>query len=666
MCGFTGFLDPRQSLGPGEARARLRGMADAIRHRGPDAEGLAVEETGIGAVWAGLGHRRLSILDLSAAGAQPMVSRCGRYVVAYNGEIYNYRDLRANLEARGAGGWRGHSDTEVLIEGIARDGVAATLARLDGMFAFALLDREARTLTLARDAFGEKPLVYGIWGGVLLFGSDLRSLRAWPGFAPKEDAQARAALMQYGCIPAPATIHRGIFKLPPAHMIEITPKAVEAGTLPVPQPWWDRTGAALAARQDPFEGDFEAAVDAVEAAFTRSVSRRMVSDVPLGALLSGGIDSTLTTAFMQRASDAPVRSFTIGMAEAGYDESPHAEAVARHLGTEHETFMLSPAEVLDEVPRIAARYDEPFADSSQLPTYLVSRMARGHVTVALSGDGGDELFAGYNRHFHGPRLWSQMQRLPAGLRAAAGAGLGAVPPGVLTALVRVAGPFAPRDLAAGRAGEKLHKLARILGARDRDAFQDALLRTGEAMAVLADRAAPPPVNEGADARLENLDFAAAAMLFDTGQYLHDDVLTKVDRASMAVSLETRTPFLDRDLFDLAWRLPHHFKAEGGKGKRVLRALLYRHVPREIVDRPKAGFAMPIGRWLRGPLADWAESHLSPDALRRSGVFDVARVRALWQAHRSGRRDHETQLWSVLMYQSWHDGQRESAEAERAA
>ena len=288
MCGFTGLLDPRHGLSADAARARLRAMAYAIHHRGPDAEGIVIEETAGGAAWAGLGHRRLSVLDLSAAGAQPMVSRCGRYMIAYNGEIYNYRDLRAELEARSARGWRGHSDTEVLLEGIARDGVAATLARLDGMFAFALIDRETRTLTLARDAFGEKPLVYGIWGGVLLFGSDLRALRAWPGFAPEEDPQARAALMQYGYIPAPATIHMGICKLAPAHMIEICPEAVLAGTLPAPVPWWDMAGEALAARQDPFEGDFEAAVDAVETTFARSVARRMVSDVPLGALLSGG------------------------------------------------------------------------------------------------------------------------------------------------------------------------------------------------------------------------------------------------------------------------------------------------------------------------------------------------------------------------------------------
>tara|TARA_R110002072_G_scaffold301085_1_gene479883 strand:- start:2852 stop:4819 length:1968 start_codon:yes stop_codon:yes gene_type:complete len=653
MCGFSGFLDPRNTLSATEARVRLTAMNDTIRYRGPDAEGIAIEECAGGAIWAGLGHRRLSIIDLSAAGAQPMESRCGRYIIAYNGEIYNYRELRAELETRGVDGWRGHSDTEVLLEGIARDGVAATLSRIDGMFALALLDRQTRSVTLARDAFGEKPLAYCLWGGVLLFGSELRSMRAWPGFAPKESAEARAALMQYGYIPAPLTIHETVAKLPPAHLITITAGMVANRTLPEPEVWWDMAGAAIKAQQDPFEGSMVDAVDAVEASFARSVERRMVSDVPLGSLLSGGIDSTLTTALMQRCSDAPVRTFTIGMGEEGYDEAPYAEAVARHLGTTHETLMLGPDQILSELPRIAARYDEPFSDSSQMPTYLVSRMARESVTVALSGDGGDELFAGYNRHFYGPRLWSRMQQLPNWLRVTAGRTLGSIPPDVLTGMVRAAGPLAPRELAAGRAGEKLHKLAHLMGARNRDAYHEALLGKAGATAVLKDHSGIATLVSKADPRLAGFDFATAAMLFDTANYLHDDVLTKVDRASMAVSLETRTPYLNRELFELAWRLPQAYKANAVTGKLVLRELLYRHVPREIVDRPKAGFAMPIGRWLRGPLVDWAESHLSADALQRTDVFDVRAVRTVWDAHRTGRRDNETLLWSILMYQSWH-------------
>lgn len=652
MCGIAGFLDPNARLGSPKAMERLRAMTQAIAHRGPDADGHLTEAGAVGGVWAGLGHRRLSILDLSEAGAQPMTSACGRYVIVFNGEIYNFHDLRAGLEAEGCGPWRGHSDTEVLLALIVRHGIGAALGRCDGMFALALLDRERRSLTLARDAFGEKPLAYGLWGGVLLFGSELKALRAWPGFAPEEDPEALAEYLAYACIPAPRTIHRGILKLPPAHLVEVSVEGVRTGRLPESRPWWDRTAAALAARAAPFAGDAAEAATAVGAALARSVRRRMVSDVPLGALLSGGIDSSLTTALMQAASDRPVRTFTIGMDEPGYDESAHAEAVARHLGTDHHSLRLTPAEVQAAIPDLVRILDEPFADSSQLPTYLVSRMARAEVTVVLSGDGGDEVFAGYNRHFAVPRLWARLARWPAGLRGAAGAGLRAVPPGLLNAAVQAAGPLAPRELRAGRAGEKLHKLAGLLGARDATALQDRLLRTGDPRVVLASGADCPPLTDRAEPRATDLPLAEALMLFDTAHYLPDDVLAKVDRASMAVSLETRTPFLERDLFALAWSLPMTHKARDGIGKVVLRELLYRHVPRELVDRPKAGFSVPVGRWLRGPLADWAESLLSSAALARTGVFEVTAVRRLWQEHRSGRRDHETALWAVLMYQAW--------------
>jgi asparagine synthase (glutamine-hydrolysing) len=635
-----------------EAVARLRGMTHAIAHRGPDADGHLTEEHGAGGIWAGLGHRRLSIIDLSAAGAQPMESACGRYVIAFNGEIYNYRDLRAELDDQGVGPWRGQSDTEVLLALIARNGIAAALQRCDGMFAIALLDRMRRSLTLARDAFGEKPLAYGLWDGFLLFGSELKALRAWPGFAPDEDAEALAEYLAYACIPAPRTIHRGIFKLPPSHLVEIDLETLRAGQLPEPHPWWDRTAVALAARDKPFAGDAAEAATAVGEVLSRSVVRRMVADVPLGALLSGGIDSSLTTALMQAASDRPIRTFTIGMDEPGYDESAHAEAVARHLGTEHHTFRLTPAEVQAAIPALTAIPDEPFADSSQLPTFLVARLARAEVAVVLSGDGGDEVFAGYNRHFAVPRLWGRLAPWPTGLRRAAGAGLRAVPPGLLNAAVRATGPLAPRELRAGRAGEKLHKLSGLLGARDQVALHDLLLRMCDPRAVLLDSAGCAPWPDRADPRTTGLAMDEALMLFDTGHYMPDDVLTKVDRASMAVGLETRTPFLERDLFALAWSLPMNFKARDGIGKAVLRDLLYRHVPRELVDRPKAGFTVPVGRWLRGPLADWAESLLSPATLANTGVFNVAAVRSLWDQHRSGRRDHETAIWAVLMYQGW--------------
>lgn len=656
MCGFAGFYAPITHLPAEDAQVHLRDMAHAIRHRGPDGFDTKLEIDASGAAWAGLAHRRLAIIDLSNAGKQPMTSQCGRYMIAYNGEIYNFRALRAELEARGVRGWRGHSDTEVLLEGIAHFGVAEMLARLDGMFAFAMLDRETRHVIFARDAFGEKPLVYGLWRNTLLFASELRALDRWPGFDPEENAAARAAFMQYSCVPAPMTIFTGFYKLPPAHMVCITPEALKLGTLPSPQSWWNMAGTAIAAQQSMFDGSLTEAVEAVDTALAHSVERRMISDVPLGALLSGGIDSSLVTAIMQRNSAVPVRTFTIGMQEEGYNEAPHAEAVARHLGTAHETLMLGPADVLDIVPDVASFYDEPFADSSKIPTYLVSRLARSSVTVTLTGDGGDELFAGYDRHSLGPRLWGWLRRVPPQLRVAVAGILQAVPPNILTALVRGAGPFAPRDLAAGRAGEKLHKLARLLGVRDRAAFHDALIRTGQANGLLLSESGDGVTwNPDADSRNDHLDFAVVAMLFDTSHYMPDDVLTKVDRASMAVSLETRSPFLNRDLFSLAWRMPPEFKVQRGLGKRVLREALYRHVPSALVDRPKAGFALPVGRWLRAPLTDWAESLLSREALECTCVFDANAVRRLWEAHRSGKRDHETQLWSILMYQSWRFG-----------
>lgn len=655
MCGFAGFLDPERRLDKTSSEWRLRIMAKALRHRGPDSEGVFAETESTGGVWAGLAHRRLSIIDLSPAGEQPMNSRSGRYVVAYNGEIYNFQELRAELEAEAPCNWCGHSDTEVLLEIIDRHGLAVALDRLDGMFAIALIDRETRQIILARDAFGEKPLAYGICNGVLLFGSELGALTTWPGFFPKEDAVARVELLQYSCIPAPRTIYAEINKLLPAHMIAISLEDVASGALPSPQCWWNARAAALAARQNPLTGGMAQAVEMVEACFAHSVAQRMISDVPLGALLSGGVDSSLTTALMQRASSDPVHTFAIGMAVDGFDESPHAKAVAQHLGTRHETLMLTPEEALAEVPKIAGKFDEPFADSSQLPTYLVSKMARAHVTVALSGDGGDELFAGYNRHFLGAGLWSKLEWLPVGLRHALGLGLGILPPGFIDKLVCMTGPLAPRELAAGRAGEKLQKFARIVGSRDRVDFHARLLQTGDAAAVLSPDALPLDMPEPLNAGLDTLPFGEAAMLQDVSMFLHDDIMTKVDRASMAASLEIRTPFLNRQLFELAWRLPMDIKTGGGQGKRVLREILHRHVPVEMVDRPKAGFAMPIGRWLRGPLVDWAESLIGPDALACTGVFDQHRVRRIWDAHRTGRRDYETQLWPVLMYQAWRLG-----------
>jgi asparagine synthase (glutamine-hydrolysing) len=652
MCGLAGFLGSGPVWRGEAASPALTAMTGALRHRGPDADGHWLDRD----ARVALGHRRLSIVDLSAAGAQPMQSHDGRYVIAFNGEIYNFQALRRQLaERQGPLPWRGHSDTEVLLELIANLGVEAALTHLDGMFALAVYDRGDRILTLARDPFGEKPLYYGLWHGVVLFASELGALRAFPGFRPAIDHQATADYFKYSYIPAPRTIYEDIKKLPPGALVRLCAVNLESAALPEPRPYWDMVGTALAARADPFQGNPEEVLGAVDRALKESVSRRMVADVPLGALLSGGIDSSLVTALMQVSSTRPVRTFSIGMAEPGYNESPYARAVSDILGTDHTDLVLTPAEVQATIPHITAIYDEPFADSSQVPTFLVSRMARASVTVALSGDGGDEIFGGYNRYFHATRLWRRLAAIPHPLRRAGAALAGALPMRAVDSAMRLVGPLASRELAAGRAAEKIQKLARLLAATTEPAFHDRLLATADDVAAALTLDIPPAVlaAEG-DARAASLSFTERAMLMDTGQYLPGDVLTKVDRASMAVSLEIRTPFLSRDLFQLAWSLPLHFKLGDRDGKRVIRNLLSRHVPPHLVDRPKAGFAIPIGRWLRGGLRDWAESGLAPDRLRDTGVLDVGEVRRRWQEHLTGRRDHETFLWSVLIYQGWQD------------
>lgn len=642
MCGLAGFL----SLANRQAsflEMDAAAMANAIRHRGPDDSGTWVDQ----AAGIGLGHRRLSVLDLSPAGHQPMVSSGGRYVIVFNGEIYNHLALRKTLqESRNDSKWRGHSDTETLLAAFECWGVAKTLRALVGMFAIALWDRHDRVLTLARDRMGEKPLYYGWQGNNFLFGSELKALKAHPAFNAKIDRGALALLLRHNYVPAPYSIYAGICKLTPGTFLQLSLARRDAE----PVLYWSLAEVAEHGMAKPFIGSDVQALDALELHLGAAVRGQMVADVPLGALLSGGIDSTAIAALMQMNSPRPVRTFTIGFGERDYDEADHARAVAAHLGTDHTELQLSGDDALALVPQMPAMYDEPFADSSQLPTHLVMKLAHQHVTVALSGDAGDELFGGYNRYFLAPRVWRNVGWMPLTLRRALGAGLTSLP---VDDINRLAGPLSQR-IGIAQIGDKAHKLGRRLrNMRSIDDLYVALVSEWPQpeTIVLGSHIPSNLLDEGA--RWPRLtDPVARMMALDGLTYLPDDILVKVDRAAMAVSLETRTPFLDRDVIEFAWSLPMHLKIRDGQGKWLLRRLLDRHVPRALLERPKMGFGIPLDIWLRGPLRDWAESLLAEDRLRREGYLNPVPVRAAWQAHLAGKASYGHRLWSVLMFQAW--------------
>jgi asparagine synthase (glutamine-hydrolysing) len=665
MCGVTGFFAATTQMGDSIFDA-VQAMTATITHRGPDASGAWCEpDAGIA-----IGHRRLSILDLSPAGAQPMHSACSRYVLAFNGEIYNHLQLRTELEDAGhAPAWRGHSDTETLLAGIAAWGLEPTLQRCVGMFAMALWDRQSRTLQLARDRFGEKPLYYGCVGQgserALVFGSELKALKAYPGFAASVCREALAQYMRYMYVPAPRSIYQGIFKLEPGCLLTVQGAPPEAAPVQPLRPgqthgsvtlkrWWALADAVVAGANNLIVDEAEA-LRLLEEQLTSAVRLQSLADVPLGAFLSGGVDSSTIVALMQAQSSRPVKTFTIGFDQAGFDESPHALAVARHLGTEHEEMRVTAAMAQAVIPELPDMYDEPFADSSQIPMHLVCKAARQQVTVALSGDAGDELFGGYNRYFWGPRIWRRLGGVPYPLRQALSSGLAALPAGGWDALAR------PLDVV--RPGEKLHKLARALrGAHDFDGLYRNLLSEWQSPAALVLGEHGKPVHEPASLLDDPLptsgsETAALRMMYrDSMSYLPDDILCKVGRAAMAVSLETRVPFLDHRVAELAWRLPLHMKIRGNQGKWALRQVLYKYVPRELIERPKAGFAIPVGEWLRGPLRDWAEALLAERRLQAEGYFSPAPIRAKWAEHLSGRFDHTPSLWAVLMFQAWLERQ----------
>ena len=624
-------------------------MALAIQHRGPDNAGVWAEK----ATGVCLAHRRLSILDLSAAGHQPMRSASDRYVLTFNGEIYNHLSLRAELQDIGqAPAWRGHSDTETLLAAFENWGVDATLKRTVGMFALGLWDRHERRLWLARDRMGEKPLYFG-WVGAganraLIFGSELKALRAYPGFANPVSRDALALYFQYSVVPAPYSIYEDVFKLQPGCVLTADIDGIAGKSVHIEQ-YWRLTDVVRRGLADPIESETEA-LAALDTALRDAIALQAVADVPLGAFLSGGVDSSTIAALMQSQSNRKVQTFTVGFDEAGFDESPYASAVARHLGTDHHEVRVSPADALAVIPHLPTLYDEPFGDSSEIPTHLVSRAARGQVTVALSGDAGDELFGGYNRYFWGQRVWSWFGWLPPAARRGLGASIRQIP----TATWDAASTVVPKGYRVARLGDKAHRLGQrmqTINSMD-DLYRSLVVEwTPGAQLVLG---AKPLMTQLDDSNLSAgvLEAEHRMMLWDSVTYLPDDILTKVDRAAMGVSLETRVPFLDHRVVELAWRLPLHMKLRAGEGKWALRQVLYKYVPRELIERPKAGFAMPIGEWLRGPLRDWAEGLLDEARLVQEGYLKPSPIRKAWAQHLSGHYDWTPRLWSVLMFQAW--------------
>ena len=654
MCGIAGLIS-----GSKVDEATVRRMASRIAHRGPDDAGVWIDqEAGIG-----LGHRRLSIVDLSPSGHQPMVSNDGRWVLNFNGEIYNHAHMRATLDEdhRGPANngipWRGHSDTETLIECIAAWGLDRALEQSVGMFAFALWDRKERKLHLVRDRFGEKPLYYGWAAGSFVFASELKAIRALDGFDNAIDRRAVKALTARNYIPAPLSIYKRLFKLPPAailtanadafrHPLDDPPAAGERSGAIAIRNYWSYRQTVLDGLADPIADEHEA-LERLEDSLSTAIQGQSAADVPVGAFLSGGIDSSTVVALYQKHSSRPVRTFTIGFEEAGFDEARYAKLVAAYLGSDHNEQYIRVKEAQQVIPALPAMYDEPFADSSQIPTHLVSRFARGQVTVALSGDGGDELFAGYNRYFGTARLWRAFGRLPRPVRRGAGRAFGAVAPAAWNALGRLV-PGRPNHF-----GTKVRKSFRTMVRADglQNVFGSFLDEWAWQRSPAIDGTAPVTFGADSDA-LSGAPDTTRMMYWDAMSYLPDDILCKVDRAAMAVSLETRVPFLDHRVAAVAARIPQAMKVRGGGGKHILKRLLYQQAPKEMFERPKAGFGIPVGEWIKGPMRDWAEELLEPVRMREDGWFDADIVQQRWREHLDGHSDSTPALWSILMFEAW--------------
>ncbi|WP_432734424.1 asparagine synthase (glutamine-hydrolyzing) [Maridesulfovibrio sp. FT414] len=649
MCGIAGFIDLSRSSDTKRLERIARKMGDAQNTRGPDGSGQWSDpEWGIG-----LDHRRLAIIDLTVEGMQPMHSRSGRFVTVYNGEIYNYRDLRAELEkAEGFSGWRGHSDTEVMLEAVEQWGFERALERFSGMFAIAMWDREQHCLFLARDRMGEKPLYYSKQGGNCLFGSELKALMGYKKYFKREiDRTSLTAYLRYNYVPAPRTIFKDTYCLMPGTWTCIRPD----GEIMEPRPYWSLLDCAREAQDRIFTAPDEMIIETLEDLLLKVIEREMISDVPLGAFLSGGIDSSLIVALMQQCALAPVRTFTIGFDDEAYNEADDARRVAAHIGTQHTELYVSHRDALDIIPQIPQIWDQPFADASQIPTHLVSRMTRKHVTVALSGDGGDELFAGYNRHFKGCSIWQKLSSFPAPLRALAAKAISGISPASWNKVFKLYEPFLPPSLQMRLPGQKLHKLADVMGAKSATEYYRNLASCWLDPDKMVKRGgeAPGPF-QYTDNQPSQDNLTSWMQYMDAATYLPDDILTKVDRAAMGISLETRAPFLDHEVVEFSQRLPMHLRVQNGSSKYALRQILYKYVPQELIERPKMGFGVPIDSWLRGPLREWAEGLLSNERLDRDGYFRSAHVRLAWLEHLTGAKDNQYRIWNILMFQSWCD------------
>ncbi|MBP4046236.1 asparagine synthase (glutamine-hydrolyzing) [Chromobacterium violaceum] len=649
MCGFVGVLGALENIDN-----HLKSMADAIAHRGPDDDGFWKDtDTGIA-----LAHRRLAIVDLSPAGHQPMMCSSGRYVIAFNGEIYNHVELRNKLKTSGhVLNWRGHSDTETLLAGFDTWGVRSTIEQSIGMFAIAVWDRQERKLLLIRDRLGEKPVYYG-WqsnghSACFLFGSELKALKKHPAFNAEIDRNALSLLMRHNYVPTPHSIYKGIYKLEPGSILSIS----LAERDPVVIPYWSLVDKAKTGHDAPYQGTVSQAIDDLEKLLMSAVKQQMAADVPLGAFLSGGIDSSTVVALMQAQSDRPVKTFTIGFNEEGYNEAVHAKAVAKHLGTEHTELYITPKEALDVVPMLPSMYCEPFSDSSQVPTYLVSKLAKKHVTVSLSGDAGDELFSGYTRYTLTKNLWNKIAWMPSGLRDISAGLIRSASPDAWNKFGHTARSIIPANLKLSNFGDKIHKGADVIGAKSINDLYLGLVSHWRNEGVVLGAQDLPTFLKGNSPDLGKLDDIQKMMALDAITYLPDDILVKVDRAAMSVSLEGRVPFLDHRVVEFAWRLPMSLKQRDGVGKWALRQVLYRHVPKELIERPKMGFGVPIEQWLRGPLKEWAEDLLSESRLKSDGYFDHKLVRQKWSEHLSGARNWQYHLWDVLMFQAWLESNR---------